>query len=118
LAKRLSIPFWTVDADVVVPSQVFARSFYLLHHFRPHLRKELPSYLVEPKKVEMVKEWKPWKAISSFSLTQDITESYAKIDRGVRPVDSFTGGSHAAMKRLSEFVKTELKDYEQLRNHP
>ena len=43
LAKRLKIPYWTVDADVVVPSRVFDRSFVLLHHFRPHLKRELPK---------------------------------------------------------------------------
>src|ERR1700735_2040814 len=37
LAKRLKVPFWTVDADVVVPSCVFGKCFVLLHHFRPHL---------------------------------------------------------------------------------
>src|ERR1039457_2764574 len=48
LAKRLKLPYWTVDADVVVPSQIFNRTFFLLHHFRPHLKKELPKYLVKP----------------------------------------------------------------------
>ena len=33
LATRLQMPFWTVDADVVVPSQVFGKSFVLMHHF-------------------------------------------------------------------------------------
>jgi deoxyribodipyrimidine photo-lyase len=36
----------------------------------------------------------------------------------VGPVDSFTGGTHAALKRLREFVNLELKDYEETRNHP
>jgi deoxyribodipyrimidine photo-lyase len=44
LAKRLRLPYWTVDADVVVPSRVFNRSFVLLHHFRPHLKAKLPNY--------------------------------------------------------------------------
>ena len=68
LAKRLKLPFWTVDADVVVPSRVFDRSFVLLHHFRPHLNRELPKYLVAPAKIEPLHRWKPWKALPSFSL--------------------------------------------------
>ena len=52
LAKRLRVPFWTVDADVVVPSAVFGRSYFLMHHFRPHLKAELPKYLVAPRKME------------------------------------------------------------------
>jgi deoxyribodipyrimidine photo-lyase len=33
-------------------------------------------------------------------------------------VDTFTGGTHAALKRLREFVRDDLKTYEQTRNHP
>ena len=46
MAKRLKLPYWTVDADVVVPSRIFGRTYFLLHHLRPHLKKELPKYLV------------------------------------------------------------------------
>ena len=52
LARRLKIPYWTVDADVVVPSRIFNRSFALLHHFRPHLKAELPKFLVAPTKID------------------------------------------------------------------
>src|ERR1700683_253427 len=103
LAKRLKIPFWTVDADVVVPSRVFDRSFVLLHHFRPHLKAELPKYLVAPRKIAPVRAWKPRKALPGFDLSGDITEGFTKLDRTVRPVDCFAGGTHAAMKRLRAF---------------
>ena len=59
LARRLRIPFWTVDADVVVPSRIFNRGFALLHHFRPHLKAELPKYLVAPAKIEPLNVWSP-----------------------------------------------------------
>jgi len=118
LARRLRLPYWTVDADVVVPSRVFDRTYVLLHHFRPHLKKELPTYLVAPEKIAPLYAWTPWKAIKNFSLEQDITEGFMKLDRTVGPVDSFTGGTHAALKRLREFVNLELKDYEETRNHP
>jgi deoxyribodipyrimidine photo-lyase len=118
LAKRLKLPFWTVDADVVVPSRAFDRSFVLLHHFRPHLKRELPNYLVAPAKIAPLCSWKPRKALESFPLDRDITEGFAKLDRSVKPVDSFTGGTYAAVRRLVQFVREELKDYEQMRNHP
>jgi deoxyribodipyrimidine photo-lyase len=118
LARKLKLPFWTVDADVVVPSRVFGRSFVLLHHFRPHLQAELPQYLVAPAKMEPLYPWKPGKALPSISLLEDITKGFAKLDRSVGPVDSFTGGTHSAVRRLGEFVRLELKDYEQARNHP
>ncbi len=118
LAGRLKLPYWTVDADVVVPSRVFGRSFALLHHFRPHLRAELPKYLVAPKRMVPLHPWKPRKQPTSFPLTQDITQGLSKLDRTIKPVDTFAGGTHAALRQLGEFVRRDLKDYEETRNHP
>ena len=118
LAKRLKIPFWTVDADVVVPSRVFGRTFVLLHHFRPHLKAELPKFLVPFKRIAPQHAWKPAKELASYNLDEDITAGFDKLDRSVGPVDSFPGGTHAALKRLKDFVNRELKDYETARNHP
>jgi len=118
LAKRLKLPYWTVDTDVVVPSRIFDRSFVLLHHFRPHLKAELPNYLVEPRNSSPLYPWKPWKRLETYLLEQDITAGFSKLDRGVGPVDSFTGGTHAALGRLRKFVNLELGDYEVIRNHP
>jgi deoxyribodipyrimidine photo-lyase len=72
LAKRLKLPYWTVDADVVVPSRVFDRSFVLAASFRPHLKAELPNYLVAPGKVCRGTIGKPGKKLESYSLEQDI----------------------------------------------
>jgi deoxyribodipyrimidine photo-lyase len=118
LAGRLKLPFWTVDADVVVPSAIFNRSFFLLHHFRPHLKKQLPTYLVPPPKLEPLYPWRSTKEPASFPLAEDITAGFTRLDRTVGPVDGFTGGTRAALRRLAEFVNLELKDYEETRNHP
>ncbi len=118
LSKRLKIPFWTVDADVVVPSRVFNRSFVLLHHFRPHLKAELPKFLVDPDTAKPEKRWKI-ENLRSFDLAEDITAGFKKLDRSVKPVDTFTGGAHAARKLLDEFVQHKLADYDtENRNHP
>jgi deoxyribodipyrimidine photo-lyase len=118
LARRLRIPYWTVDADVVVPSRVFGRSFVLLHHFRPRLKAELPKYLGTPVNEPPYPHWRLHKRVERFSLADDITEGFTKLDRTVGPVDSFIGGTHSALRRLGEFVNNELKDYEETRNHP
>jgi deoxyribodipyrimidine photo-lyase len=117
LAKRLKIPYWTVDADVVVPSRVFNRSFVLLHHFRPHLRAQLPGFLVEPTTAKPLHKWKA-KTPKSYDLSDDITAGFTKLDRSVKPADTFTGGTHAALQRLGEFLKSELAGYNETRNHP
>jgi deoxyribodipyrimidine photo-lyase len=118
LAARLKLPYWTVDADVVVPSRVFGRSFVLLHHFRPRLHAELPRFLVKSREIAPLHSWKPRKSPESFPLKQDITAGFRGLDRTVQPVDTFTGGTHAALKRLREFVREGLRDYETNRNHP
>ena len=118
LAKRLRIPYWTVDADVVVPSGLFNRSYVLLHHFRPHLKAAMPEYLVAPANTAPLHPFKPAKNLASYPLEQDITAGFTRLDRSIGPVESFTGGTHAALKRLSTFVNLELKDYETTRNHP
>jgi len=118
LAGRLKVPFWTVDADVVVPSAVFNRSFHLLHHFRPHLKRELPRYLVAPAKSQPLHIWESPKALDSYPVTADITAGFNALDRTIKPVDSFTGGTHAAMRRLQQFVRCELVAYDDQRNHP
>jgi len=118
LARRLKLPFWTVDADVVVPSRIFSRSFVLLHHFRPRLKAELPHYLVATKKITPHLLWKPRQPLQAFSLENDITQGFNKLDRSIAPVDTFAGGTRSALKRLKEFASHELNDYDEKRNHP
>ena len=118
LTRRLRIPFWTVDADVVVPSRVFNRSFVLLHHFRPRLRAELPRFLAAPPAIAPLHPWKPRKALASYPLSQDITAGFTRLDRTIQPVDSFTGGTQTALKRLRAFIAHDLAGYDEDRNHP
>jgi deoxyribodipyrimidine photo-lyase len=118
LARRLKLPYWTVDADVVVPSRVFGRDYFLLHHFRPHLQRELPKFLVPHQNIPPQQEWKPRRSLASFPLSEDITAGFDKLDRSVAPVDTFAGGTHAALRRLHDFVHDGLARYEVERNHP
>lgn len=118
LAQKLRIPYCTVDADVVVPSRVFGKAFFLLHHFRPHLKRELPNYLVAPENLKPHRPWAPKRTLASYPLDQDITKGFDKLDRTVQLVDTFTGGTHAALKELNDFVNHRLARYEELRNHP
>ncbi len=118
LAARLRIPCWTVDADVVVPSAIFNRSFVLLHHFRPHLKRELETWLKPIPVVEPVRKWDGQK-LRGWNLAGEITEGFpAAFDRRVRPVENFTGGTHAGLRRLREFTEGQLADYDEQRNHP
>ena len=118
LARRLKLPYWTVDADVVVPSAIFGRDYFLLQHLRPHLNGALPELLVAPHCPKPQYAWHKPKALACESLAQDITAGFKDLDRTIRPVDTFTGGTHAALKHLRDFVSHGLKDYIDKRNHP
>lgn len=118
LAARLKLPFWTVDADVVVPSKLFGRSYTLLHHFRPHLKKELEKFLRPSEEGRPLYFWKPEIGVENFSLDAEITDGFSELDRSIPPVDSFTGGTHAALRLLERFVDEGLADYDEKRNHP
>lgn len=118
LARRLKLPYWTVDADVVVPSAVFARDYFLLQHMRPHLKTALPKFLVAPHSPKPQHAWHKPKSLLSESLAEDITRGFKDLDRTIQPVDTFTGGTHAALKHLKHFIAHGLKDYSDKRNHP
>lgn len=118
LARRLRLPYWTVDADVVVPSRVFGRDYFLLHHFRPHLKRELPGFLNATGNLLPLHPWEGRKRLASEPVTEDLTSALSGLDRGVSPVDTFRGGAHAARKRLTEFVRRGLAGYESGRNRP
>jgi deoxyribodipyrimidine photo-lyase len=118
LGRKLKLPFWTVDADVVVPSIVFGRDYFLLQHMRPHLKQALPNFLIAPTTPKPLHPWRKPKSLTSHSLSEDITAGYKTLDRTIGPVDSFTGGTHAALKHLHSFINHGLKDYDEKRNHP
>ncbi len=118
IAGRLKIPFWTVDADVVVPSRLFPKAQYAAYVLRPKLLKLLPEYLHPLENPTAQQAWKRPKNFESFPPAEDITQGWKQLDRGVRPVESFAGGAHAARKRLAHFVERILPDYERTRNQP
>ena len=118
LARRLALPFLTVDADVVVPSSLFDKHFYALHIFRPRLFAHLPTYLVPQPNLTAIHSWPRPKNLGHSNLPADITEGWANLDRSVSPVDTFTGGTGAALHRLHHFVTHLLHSYPEKRNHP
>ncbi len=118
LAHRLKIPFWTVDADVLVPSNLFAKHFYALHIFKPKLYAYFPAYLVRSPEMRPIREWKRPANFASFDVLTDVTRGWKNLDRSVKPVESWTGGTHAALKRLRDFVDNDLASYADHRNHP
>src|SRR5215469_7076657 len=118
LAQELKVPFWTVDADVVVPSKLIEGAQYGAYTIRPRLYRLLPEFLHEHENLKAAKEWKRPKGFYAEDVREDITRGWAKLDRSVLPVEAWRGGTRAALKRLKQFVGTMLEDYEETRSRP
>ena len=118
LAAKIKIPFWTVDADVVVPSKLIEKAQYGAYTIRPRLYRMLPEYLVAFENPKAEKAWHRPKDFHSDSVHEDMTRGWKELDRSVRPVEAWVGGHHAAVKRLKHFTNKLMKDYERDRNRP
>lgn len=118
VAHRLKIPYWTVDADVLVPSNLFEKHFFALHIFKPKLYAQFPAYLVKAPHLRPARQWKRPAGFESFNVREDVTAGWKNLDRTVHPVDWLSGGTHAALKRLKDFVADDLAHYKDRRNHP
>ena len=118
LAAKIKIPFWTVDADVVVPSKLMERAQYGAYTIRPRLYRLLPEFVVPYENPKADREWKRPKGFVADSVREDMTRGWKDLDRSVGPVEAWTGGTRAGMKRLRHFVEKLLRNYERDRNRP
>jgi deoxyribodipyrimidine photo-lyase len=118
LAERIRIPFWTVDADVIVPSKLIEKAQYGAYTIRPRLYRLLPEYLVQFENPHALVAWKRPKGFDADSLTDDLTLGWKELDRSVGPVEAWQGGTHAGLKRLKLFTTTMLAGYDTQRNKP
>jgi len=118
LASRIGIPFWTVDADVIVPSKLIERAQYGAYTLRPRLMRLLPDFLRPCENAHAQYAWRRPRGFRADSVHEDITRGWKDLDRSVLPVEAWHGGSHAALERLKIFATKMLADYETQRNRP
>jgi deoxyribodipyrimidine photo-lyase len=118
LAARIAIPFWTVDADVVVPQRLIERAQYGAYTIRPRLYRLLPEFLEPYANRKAQHAWKRPKGFHADSVHEDVTRDWKELDRSVEPVEAWKGGTHAGMARLKLFTTKMLRDYDEQRNRP
>ena len=116
-AQHLKVPFWTVDADVVVPSRLLGKEHYGARTIRPRLQELLPRFLVPTKVVKARIAWNKPRTLQSLSPYEDFTAGWS-FDRSVSPVDNWQGGTKRAVSILADFAKRRLRNYPEDRNHP
>ncbi|MEO8168698.1 MAG: deoxyribodipyrimidine photo-lyase, partial [bacterium] len=115
IAKRITIPFYEVDAHNVIPSWLASeKQEFAAFTFRPKVNRALPGFLDKfPKLKKQTVGWQQphltdWKNVRR---TLDV-------DTTVQPVDWLTPGETAAHKVLQQFKLTKLEHYGSLRNDP
>jgi deoxyribodipyrimidine photo-lyase len=101
LASRLRIPFWTVDADVVVPSRLIEQSQYAAYTIWPRLYRLLSDFLVPYENPKAEKTWKRPKGIYADSTHEDMTRGGKRLDRSNTPVQTWAGGTRYEPERLT-----------------
>ena len=116
-AKKLRVPLWTVDADVIVPSKLLEKAQYAAHIARPRLQAQLPKFLIAPKNLKAHVPWKNLQSVNSLAPDFDITTNW-QLDCSVAPVSQWRGGSKEALRLLRDFVTNKLPGYGTGRNKP
>jgi deoxyribodipyrimidine photo-lyase len=117
VADQLRVPFWTVDADVIVPSKLLMKEQYGAYTARPVIRRLLPEFLQPVGNTHAKVQWKPPRGMQLLSADVDITQGW-QIDRSVAPVKNVVGGTDQALKRLKSFIRNDLANYPVDRNKP
>jgi deoxyribodipyrimidine photo-lyase len=116
-AREVAVSFWTVDADVIVPSRLLGKEHYAARTVRPKIHHQLPRFLSREAESRVRVRWRNPSAFPSLDPQTTLLDQLA-LDRSVRPVDGFAGGYAAAQSRLRRFIKDRLKGYANNRNHP
>ena len=87
-----------------MPSKLIERAQYGAYTIRPRLYRMMPEFLRAYENPKAQVRWERPKGFRADSLREDMTRGWRELDRSVAPVEAWTGGRKAAMKRLKHFV--------------
>jgi len=117
VSRDLRLPFWTVDADVIVPSKLLEKEHYGARTIRPRLNQMLPQFLRRPDNPAAHVPWATTAGLRVQSWQDDFTAGWV-IDRDVAPIHGWRGGSKEGMRQLKLFLDTRLAGYPDHRSRP
>jgi len=118
-AHHIDCPLIQVESDVVVPiEETSPKEEYAAATLRPKIKKKLNQFLRPLKENDPI--------IDSLSMDfdsfqmDDVAKAISKlcIDRSVKKVSHFCGGTEEAMKLLDIFLDEKLDHFAELRNDP
>ena len=113
VADWTPVPFWTVDADVIVPSRLIETEQYAARTLRPRIHRHLDEFLRPGEEPVARRAWAGVSALPDPTVLDDLP-----IDRSVPAVEGLQGGAVRARRHLARFVVDRLPDYHTARNHP
>jgi deoxyribodipyrimidine photo-lyase len=116
LADKLRIPYFTVDADVVVPSKLLLKAQYAARTIRPRLQAFCEDYLIPCRNPLAQVAYKA--PLESLDPASDLTAGWENLDRSVAPVTGFVAGTTEALRLLDDFVAHRLAEYPDLQGAP
>ncbi len=117
-ARGLQVPFYTVDADVIVPTKFFIKEEYAARTLRPKLHKLLPQFLVPCENPQARYAWEPEaKPKSTAEINRAILDALP-LNRTTQPVATRTGGTAEGLRHLQQFIRHGLARYDTDRNLP
>lgn len=115
IAKKISIPFYEVDAHNIVPCLFVSNKVeYGAYTIRPKIHKVLMEFLDEfPELTKMKKS-----ELSSDVIDWGKIENSLNINRDVKEVNWIKPGEKAANESLHNFLQNKFEKYNELRNDP
>jgi deoxyribodipyrimidine photo-lyase len=116
VARELRVPFYLVDADVVVPSAHFPTEEYAARTIRPKIHRLLDDYLRPITDPAAGVKWEGSPPVGE-RIDADRLLRALKVG-GVAEVPGYRGGSREAMRRLRHFIRDRLPRYATERNEP
>jgi deoxyribodipyrimidine photo-lyase len=114
--NKLTAPFWTVDADVIVPAKFFPKEEFAARTLRPKLHKLLPAFFQPLENPCATVRWRKRPASQPIDEPRLLAE--LPLDRSTQPVSHFKGGTTAGLNLLKRFINQRLAHYDSARNLP
>jgi deoxyribodipyrimidine photo-lyase len=120
VAENAPCPVLQVETDVVVPvEEACPKEAYSAAVLRPKINSQSRKYLVSLSETP-VKYTMRDQDFAGLNFKKPIPSilSSLSIDRTVKPVSRFRGGTSEAKRLLEDFIAHKLKDYGELRSDP
>jgi len=117
VSDDVRVPFWTVDADVVVPSVLLEKEQWSAGTMRPRVMRHLDLCLRPSARPQADVTWRAPRGLARVRPEMSLLD-HVPVDRRVSPAPGWRGGRRAAIARLDAFVEQRLAGYSTLRNKP